>query len=59
MLSMVCLIQEQSTVSVERRTAIAKIWVSAHDRAKPIALFWCLATVLVKDCFGGGAKVGV
>ena len=56
---MVCLIQEQSTVLVERRTAIAKIWVSARDRANPIALFWCLATVLVKDCFGGGAKVGV
>ena len=59
MLSLVCLTYEQNTASVERRTAIAKIRVSARERANPIAPCWCLTTVLVKDCFGGGALVGV
>ena len=35
-----CWTQEQNTVSVERRTAIARIRVSARDMAYPIALFW-------------------
>ena len=50
MLTLVCLTQEQSTVSVERKIAMAK------TRANPIALFWCLASVLMKDCFGGGVR---
>ena len=54
MLSLVCLSQEQNTVSVERRTVIAEIRVSAPERANPAALFWCLVTVLVKDCLGSG-----
>ena len=36
----VCLTQEENTVSVERRTAIARIRVSARDMANPITLFW-------------------
>ena len=31
---------EQNTVSVERRTTITKIRVSARERANPKALFW-------------------
>ena len=52
MLSVVYLAQEQNTVSVERRFPIGKIRISARERTNPIALFWCLAAVLVKDCFG-------
>ena len=39
MLSLLCLTQEQNTVSVERRTAIGRIRVLARDMTKPIALF--------------------
>ena len=56
MLSLVCLTQEQNTVSVERQIAMAKTRISAPERANPIALFWCLASVLMKDCFGGGVR---
>ena len=55
---MVCLTQDQNTASVQHRTTITKIRVSARERANTIAFFGCLATVLVKDCFGGGA-VGI
>ena len=56
---MVCLAQEQSTLSIECRNAIAKNRVSARKSANPKALFWCFATVLVKDYFEGDALVGV
>ena len=60
LISLVCLTQEQNTVSVELQTTITKIQVSARERANPITLFFgCLATVLVKDCFVGGALVYV
>ena len=42
---------EQSTVSVERRTTITKIRVSARERVNPIALFWvfghCVGEILL------------
>ena len=56
--SLVCLTQEQDTVSVARRNPKAKIRISAHESANPIALFWCFATVQLKDCFGSDALVG-
>ena len=59
MFSLVYLTQEQNTVLVELQTAIAKIRVSAPERANPIAVFLYLATVLVRHYFGGGALVGV
>ena len=59
MLSLLCLTQEQNTVSVESRTAIATIRVSARIMTNPVALFWWLAAALVKDYFEGGALLGV
>ena len=59
MLSLVYLTQEQNTLLVELQTAIAKTRVSVPERANPIVVFLYLATVLVKDYFGGGALVGV
>ena len=38
---------------------LAKNRVSARKSANPKALFWCFATVLVKDYFEGDALVGV
>ena len=59
MLSLLYLTQEKNTVSVEHRTAIASIRVSARIMKNPVALFWWLATALVKDYFEGGALFGV
>ena len=59
LIKLVCLTQKQNTVPVECQTTIAKNRVSPRERANPVALFWCLATALVKDCFGDGALVGV
>lgn len=55
-LTLVCLNQEQNDAPVECHTFIVKIQDSTSEREKS---FEYLGIVLVIDCFGGGAFVGV
>ena len=59
LLSLVCVTRNTILFQQSARLPLAKIQVPAREKANPVGFIQCLATVLVTDCFGGGALVGL